>query len=67
MPPLPYLNFQDKLFRKRIAELYHARDRILGMAGKRDQYHSLLTAFNRIEDADNRFVKNTLTAQWARK
>jgi phosphate:Na+ symporter len=58
----PYLNIQYKLFRKRIVELYLTMGRILGMDIKEDQYRSLLTAFNQIEEADNLFIKNTMEA-----
>jgi phosphate:Na+ symporter len=58
----PYLNIQYKLFRKRIVELYLTMGRILGMDSKEDQYRSLLTAFIQIEEADKRFIKNTMEA-----
>ena len=62
-----YLNTQYKLFRKRLVELYHHMSRILNMADKdmadmEGRYRSLLTAFVQIEEADNRFIKNTLNA-----
>ena len=58
----PYLNTQYKLFRKRLVELYHNMGRILMMQDKEGQYRSLLTTFVQIEEADNRFIKNTLSA-----
>ena len=58
----PYLNTQFKLFRKRIVELYLTMGRILGMEDKEEQYRSLLTAFIQIEEADNRFILNTMKA-----
>ena len=57
-----YLNSQYKSFRKRLVELYHGMSRILGMEGKEDQYRSLLASFAQIEDADDKFIKNTLNA-----
>jgi len=57
-----YLNAQYMLFRKRLVELYHSMSRILGMEEKEDQYRNLLTSFVQIEEADNRFIKNTLQA-----
>ena len=58
----PYLNAQYKLFRKRLVELYHSMSRILMMEDKETQYRNLLTSFVQIEEADNRFIKNTLNA-----
>lgn len=57
-----YLNAQYMFFRKRLVELYHNMSRILGMDDKQSQYRSLLTSFAQIEEADNRFIKNTLNA-----
>ncbi|MBU4427293.1 MAG: Na/Pi symporter [Desulfobacteraceae bacterium] len=57
-----YLNAQYKLFRKRLVELYYNMSRILNMEDKEGQYRSLLTSFVQIEEADNRFIKNTLNA-----
>jgi phosphate:Na+ symporter len=62
-----YLNVQYKLFRKRLVELYHNMGRILNTEDKEDQYRSLLTAFAQIEEADNRFITNTLNAVAAQK
>lgn len=61
-PDNGYLNAQYKLFRKRLVELYHNMSRILNMEGTEGQYRSLLTSFVQIEEADNRFIKNTLNA-----
>jgi len=57
-----YLNAQYKFFRKRLVELYYNMGRILSMEDKEGQYRSLLTSFVQIEEADNRFIKNTLNA-----
>jgi phosphate:Na+ symporter len=53
-----YLNSQYKLFRKRLLELYHNMSRILHSDNKEEQYRSLLTAFVRVEEADNLFINN---------
>jgi phosphate:Na+ symporter len=57
-----YLNAQYKSFRKRLVEVYHNMSRILGMEDQEGQYRSLLTSFAQIEEADNRLIKNTLSA-----
>jgi phosphate:Na+ symporter len=57
-----YLNAQYKLFRRRLVELYHNMGRILNMEDKEGQYRSLLASFVQLEEADNRFIKNTLNA-----
>ncbi|MCJ7809633.1 MAG: Na/Pi symporter [Desulfobulbaceae bacterium] len=57
-----YLNAQYKLFRKRLVELYHSMSRILNMEDKEGQSRNLLTSFVQIEEADNRFIQNTLNA-----
>ena len=57
-----FLNLQYKLFRKRLLELYHNMSHIRNMDDKERQYNSLLAAFIHIEEADNRFIKDTMTA-----
>ena len=57
-----YLNAQYKLFRKRLVELYHSMSRILTTQDPDGRYRSLLTSFVQIEEADNRFIKDTLNA-----
>jgi phosphate:Na+ symporter len=57
-----YLNAQYKLFRKRLVELYHNMGRILTTQDPDGRYRSLLTSFVQIEEADNRFIKDTLNA-----
>ena len=57
-----FLNAQYMTFRKRLVELYHNMSRILGMEDKEGQYRNLLTSFAQIEEADDRFIKNTLNA-----
>ena len=62
-----YLNAQYVLFRKRLVELYHDMSRILTLEEKEAQYRSLLAAFAQIEEADNRFIRNTLKAVTEKK
>ena len=62
-----YLNAQYKLFRKRLVELYHKMIRILSIEDKEAQYRSLLASFLQIEEADNRFIRNTLNAVTEKK
>jgi phosphate:Na+ symporter len=62
-----YLNTQYKLFRKRLVELYHNMSRILSIEEKEAQYRSLLASFVQIEEADNRFIRNTLNAVTEKK
>jgi len=62
-----YLNTQYKLFRKRLVELYHNMSRILNIEEKEAQYQSLLASFVQIEEADNRFIRNTLNAVTEKK
>jgi phosphate:Na+ symporter len=57
-----YLNTRYQLFCKRLLELYHNMGRILAMEAKEGQDRNLLTSFVQIEEADNRFIKNTLNA-----
>ncbi len=58
----PYLNAQYKLFRKRLVELYHTMGRIQQMTRREEQYRSLLTTFAQIEEADKRFIRETMEA-----
>ena len=58
----PYLNAQYKTFRKRLVELYLTISRILAIENEQEQYRRLLTAFLQIEEADDRFIENTLKA-----
>jgi phosphate:Na+ symporter len=57
-----YLNAQYMQFRKRLVELYHNMGRVLNMENSEDRYRGLLSSFNQIEEADNRFIKNTMNA-----
>ncbi len=58
----PYVNVQYKQFRKRLVELYHGMFRILTMGDRQKQYRRLLTTFVQIEEADDRFIRNTQEA-----
>jgi phosphate:Na+ symporter len=56
------LNNQYKLFRKRLLKVYHDMGGILGQENKEEQYHSLLKAFVKIEEADKLCINDTLKA-----
>ena len=56
-----YLNAQYMLFRKRLVELYHNMLRILNTE-EEERYQLLLNSFMQVEEADNRFIKNTMAA-----
>ncbi len=57
-----YLNLQYKQFRKRLIGIYHEIGLVLQMAGKKDQYENLMSTYLQIEEADQRFIDNTLNA-----
>jgi len=57
-----YLNSQYKLFRKRLLKLYHDMSIIQDQDSKEEQYHSLLKAFVKIEEADKACISDTLKA-----
>lgn len=57
-----YLNSQYKLFRKRVLDLYHDISRFLEIENKEEQYRSLLKCFLRVEEADRRFIRETMQA-----
>jgi len=57
-----YLNIQYKSFRKRLLKLYHDMRGIQGQESKEEQYHSLLKAFVRVEEADKVCITDTLKA-----
>ena len=57
-----YLNAQYLLFRKRLVEIYHDMGRILDTEDSEGRYRSLLACFMQIEEADNRFIKSTMSA-----
>lgn len=57
-----YLSDQYNLFRKRLLKLYHDMKGIQRQEGKEEQYHSLLKAFVKIEEADKLCVNDTVKA-----
>ena len=69
IPVLPEKDYLEKsnyeqyrLFQKRLVEFYYSSERILHSEMKESQNERLLMAFRRIEEADNRCIKNTLKA-----
>lgn len=62
-----YLNAQYKLFRRRLVEIYHDINRITELASKEEQYRELLKAFVHIEQADKKFIRQTMDAVYTRK
>nr|MBF0222982.1 Na/Pi cotransporter family protein [Desulfobulbaceae bacterium] len=63
----PYLNGQYKSFRKRLLELYHDINRFLLIENQEEQYKSLVKSFIHVEQADRRFIKETMTAVASKK
>ena len=57
-----YLNDQYSRFRKRLLKLYNEMKAIQNQEDREDQYHSLLKTFVKIEEADKRFIKETINA-----
>ena len=57
-----YLNDQYKSFRKRLLKLYLDMKNIQSQESKEEQYHSLLKAFVKTEEADKLCVNDTLKA-----
>lgn len=57
-----YLNNQYKDFRKRLLGVYHDMRGIQSQESSEEQYHGLLQAFVRIEEADKRCVNDTVKA-----
>ncbi len=57
-----HLNNQYKIFRKRLLRVYHEMGLIQGQESKEEQYHSLLKAFVKIEEADKLCINDTLKA-----
>ena len=57
-----YLNNQYKSFRKRLLKVYHDMGGIQVQENKEEQYHSLLKAFVKIEEADKLCITETLKA-----
>ena len=57
-----FLNSQYKTFRKRLLKVYHDMSGIQGLDNKEEQYHSLLKAFVKIEEADKLCISDTMKA-----
>jgi phosphate:Na+ symporter len=57
-----YLNDQYTSFRQRLLVVYNDMNEILDQESKEEQYHGLLKAFVRIEEADKLCVNETLKA-----
>ena len=57
-----YLNSQYKLFRKRLLKVNHDMGAIQGQESKEEQYHNLLKAFVKIEEADKLCINDTVKA-----
>ena len=57
-----YLNDQYSRFRKRLLKLYNEMKAIQNQEDRENQYHSLLKTFVKIEEADKRFIKETISA-----
>jgi len=62
-----YLNTRYKLFRRRLVEIYHDINRITELDSKEEQYRELLKTFVHIEQADKKFIRETMDAVAARK
>lgn len=62
-----YLNTQYKHFRRRLVGLYQNVIRMLDMNKNEERYRSLLSIFEMVEDADDRFIKDTSDAVAAGK
>ncbi len=57
-----YLNMQYKLFRRRLVEIYHDINSICELEEKEEQNRELLKAFVHIEEADKKFIRQTMDA-----
>ena len=57
-----YLNAQDKVFRRRLVEMYYEINRILKMTNQEEQYRRILTAFIHIEEEDKQFIQDIMQA-----
>ena len=56
-----FMNDQYSLFRKRLLKLYHEMKGIQKLENKEEQYHSLLKAYVKIEEADKRCINETIS------
>ena len=57
-----YLNQQYSRFRKRLIKLYSVMRGIQKKEDREEQYHDLLKTFVKIEEADKRFINETISA-----
>ncbi|MDX1776062.1 MAG: Na/Pi symporter [Desulfobulbales bacterium] len=57
-----FLNDQYGRFRKRLMKLYAEMRGIQKMEDREEQYHSLLRTFVKIEEADRKFISETISA-----
>lgn len=57
-----YLNIQYKIFRRRLVEIYHDMNRITELRSEEEQYRELLKVFVHIEEADKKFIQQTMEA-----
>jgi len=57
-----FLNDQYNMFRKRLLKLYHEMKAIQNLENREEQYHALLKAFVKIEEADKICINDTLKA-----
>jgi phosphate:Na+ symporter len=57
-----YLNEQYNTFRKRLLKLYNEMKNIQTQEDKEGQYHNLLKAFVKIEEADKKCINETISA-----
>ncbi len=55
-----FLNSQYKAFRRRLMELYHDINRFMELSNQQEQYRELLRSIVHLEQADKRFIKETL-------
>jgi phosphate:Na+ symporter len=62
-----YLNTQYKLFRRRLVEIYHDINRITELESKEELYRELLKTFVHIEQADKKFIRQTMDAVSSKK
>ena len=57
-----FMNDQYNMFRKRLHKLYHEMKGIQKLENSEEQYHILLKTFVKIEEADKRCIKETISA-----
>jgi phosphate:Na+ symporter len=57
-----YLNEQYSRFRKRLMKIYTEMRGIQKKEDREEQYHNLLKTFVKIEEADKRFINETISA-----